>query len=338
MSPLSKAAVAAGIDLNSTMEGLLSENTTVCGEQRLRLSDYFILLHRLTRLTNDEALAMSERPLMRGACHYVLQQAASTNTFEELLHHFAKSFNLLHGGTINHVLLRDDKIIYAIDNESFPYPFDVTFQENNALMDCVVILVHCLLSLCVDRKLDDALREVRTRSRFPKSQTPPFQLAFWNTRVVPGGNSYSLAYDIGAGDFKVDLDLDSLPSEDAIYLEVARIVKARHDNSQQLPTFIEKVQKYIQARSCCEEDIARGMHVSVRTLRRRLTAAGTSFKALRQETMNRLAKRMLRQNYLVEEVAEKLGYSDPRSFRRAFIKWNDLTPKAYKSQHSELGG
>jgi AraC-like DNA-binding protein len=65
------------------------------------------------------------------------------------------------------------------------------------------------------------------------------------------------------------------------------------------------------------------------TLRRRLESEGASFRDLRRDTLNEAAKRLLRRRSSVAEVAEELGFSDFRSFNRAFKAWNGVTPKAY---------
>ena len=72
--------------------------------------------------------------------------------------------------------------------------------------------------------------------------------------------------------------------------------------------------------------------VSKRALRRRLEKAGTSFMRLKCKALNTRAKALLSQNHLVEEVADFLGYSDERSFRRAFLRWNNITPAKFNTK------
>jgi AraC-like DNA-binding protein len=72
--------------------------------------------------------------------------------------------------------------------------------------------------------------------------------------------------------------------------------------------------------------------LSERALRRRLTAQGTSFRALTDEVLAPLAKRYLRDSTLsVADVAERVGYSEPASFVRAFRRWTGTTPDAFRS-------
>jgi AraC-like DNA-binding protein len=78
--------------------------------------------------------------------------------------------------------------------------------------------------------------------------------------------------------------------------------------------------------------IAARFGLSERALRRRLSAGGTSFRALADDVIAPLAKRYLRDSRLsVAAIAERLGYSEPASFVRAFRRWTGTTPDAFRS-------
>ena len=71
--------------------------------------------------------------------------------------------------------------------------------------------------------------------------------------------------------------------------------------------------------------------LSNRTLRRKLANEGTAFQALKDTMRRDLAVYYLSQKSLsVSDVAEKLGFSEPGVFVRAFKKWDGVTPGAYK--------
>lgn len=77
-------------------------------------------------------------------------------------------------------------------------------------------------------------------------------------------------------------------------------------------------------------DVARALAMSERTLRRRLTDAGTSYRALLDEVHYSLAQEMLGSGALsVEDVAIRLGYAEASSFIVAFKRWHGTTPAAF---------
>lgn len=75
---------------------------------------------------------------------------------------------------------------------------------------------------------------------------------------------------------------------------------------------------------------ARLLHVTPRTLHRRLLDEGTSFRALLDDVRHRIAAEQLRSGRCrVEEVAYALGYTDVANFRRAFKRWEAVAPSTY---------
>lgn len=70
------------------------------------------------------------------------------------------------------------------------------------------------------------------------------------------------------------------------------------------------------------EMIAARLHLSSRTLRRRLLLEGTSYRALLDELRQTLAEELLGTTGMkVAEVAARLGYSEPASFLHARKRW-----------------
>ena len=82
------------------------------------------------------------------------------------------------------------------------------------------------------------------------------------------------------------------------------------------------------------EDIAAAMHVSSRTVHRRLKEEGTGFRALVNEArVIRARWLMLRERRSVTETAYLLGYQDSANFTRAFRRQTGLSPSEYLNRH-----
>ena len=79
--------------------------------------------------------------------------------------------------------------------------------------------------------------------------------------------------------------------------------------------------------------IARDLGTSPRTLQRRLSGAGLSYQELLDGLRREVAERYLSQSSLsIGEVAYLLGYSEPAAFHRAFKRWHDVTPQAFREK------
>jgi AraC-like DNA-binding protein len=74
------------------------------------------------------------------------------------------------------------------------------------------------------------------------------------------------------------------------------------------------------------ETLAQQLHMSLRTLRRRLADEGTSFRQLQDEVREALAEELLAEGLKLEHVAATLGYEEVSNFIRAYRRWKGVTP------------
>jgi AraC-like DNA-binding protein len=79
--------------------------------------------------------------------------------------------------------------------------------------------------------------------------------------------------------------------------------------------------------------VAATMETSVRTLQRRLRAAGLTYSQVLQRARRAAAQRMLIDGTAaIGEIARTLGYSDPAHFTRAFQRWTGSTPRDFRDR------
>jgi AraC-like DNA-binding protein len=79
------------------------------------------------------------------------------------------------------------------------------------------------------------------------------------------------------------------------------------------------------------DSTARALHMSRRTLARKLEQEGTSFKELLDDTRKRLALRYVVSHEVgLTEIAFLLGFSHTGPFFRAFKRWTGSTPLEYR--------
>lgn len=79
------------------------------------------------------------------------------------------------------------------------------------------------------------------------------------------------------------------------------------------------------------DEVADTLHVSTRTLKRRLQEEGRNFRALMDHVLCERATQMLQEEGLsVSEVAFRLGYNDVSNFSRAFRRWTGQSPSDFR--------
>jgi AraC-like DNA-binding protein len=103
-------------------------------------------------------------------------------------------------------------------------------------------------------------------------------------------------------------------------------------------SFIELVHRAIQDRLTGErpsiDTISQALHMSPRTLQRRLQDSGSSFHRVLDEARHQMARYYLSNSALeLNETAYLLGYEDPNSFGRAFRAWEGVPPSNWRESH-----
>lgn len=79
------------------------------------------------------------------------------------------------------------------------------------------------------------------------------------------------------------------------------------------------------------EQVARHLHLSVRTLQRRLSQEGHTFKEIIESLRKDFAYAYLKRPELsIGEIAYLLSYTDASAFIRSFKRWEGVTPNDYR--------
>ncbi|HEV2349219.1 MAG TPA: AraC family transcriptional regulator [Terriglobia bacterium] len=97
------------------------------------------------------------------------------------------------------------------------------------------------------------------------------------------------------------------------------------------------IQQKLTGRRPTIEDIADALHVSCRTLQRRLQDSGSSFQRVLEEARHHLARYYLNNSVLeLNEAAYLLGYEDANSFVRAFRTWEGVPPARWREMQRAI--
>jgi len=82
-------------------------------------------------------------------------------------------------------------------------------------------------------------------------------------------------------------------------------------------------------------EVALQLQINVRTLRRHLVAENTSWRHLIDDVNSVLAEELLAMKSLtIEEVAERVGYSEVSNFTHAFKRWKGVSPSQFRVENS----
>jgi len=116
--------------------------------------------------------------------------------------------------------------------------------------------------------------------------------------------------------------------------QVERECKALLERRRQRKGLAEKVRDIIlhePKRIPAFDAVAAKLCMTTRTLRRHLVTESTSYRQLVEEVRQTLAQELLTTGRLkMDEVAERLGYSDATSFSHAFRRWSGQAPRDFR--------
>jgi AraC-like DNA-binding protein len=299
-------------------------------DAHISLAEHFRLMRELTEASEDETLHLSKRLLAPGTTDFVIDTLQQSIDIEDAMKRTARAYNLAHGGYYNRVGRRGDRIVYAINDQGFPYSFDGGAAAFS-LIEGLLIFLHALLVLAVGRPLTKHLICVRTRR--PRRNEGDGFLDFWPAPVRCGARNYALEYDLAALDLPVSRRRAGPPNVAAVYDVIDMLIAEREQSGVNKP-FQTRVFEAIAEGTDDQGEVARALGVSVATLRRRLATSGVTFRQLRSKALNEAARRMLAQGRPVGEIADALGFVDIRSFSRAFKGWNGVTPVMFAQRQA----
>lgn len=332
VSFLSTLAANAGLDISAVLERL-NLRTDLFLESRddtLSLADYANILQAIAVAAGDETCAASSRHLMTGTTQYLLAGLKCPVPLLDVLKAIAQGYNFAHGGPFNEVRLTRKSLSYVINDTGFPYADNQSDEDRHTLIESILVSLNLLFSKLTGEALDHDLVRVHTR-RPPRETTPSF-LRYWSTPIRYGASQFVLQYSARVADLVVD-HVDS--SSALTIFDVARHVEPVDALAQ--GRWSARVATALSGGESDQGDISRALGVSVATLRRRLEAEGTSFRALKAQALNERAQQLVCGRSSLEDVAEILGFSDLRSFSRAYKSWNGITPKGDRKRTLENG-
>jgi AraC-like DNA-binding protein len=327
--PLICSSAKPGLPL-SYIERELEVPTHILGDSReaaVDLADYFRILERVAVSTHDETWGLSARPLLPGATGLVLSSLSTCTTLLEATKAVARAYNLLHGGTYNRVELHENRLTYIIDDRGFPYAPHMGPPQMRFTMVSVLMFLHGLLALIAGDALHGRLMRVHIKGT-PLSASHGY-LRFWPVPIRWRSNTYALDYDVSASSLPI-VRVEAIPSSRAIYRKVQDLIQRDPHVGCRVRSMRDQVLEAFEDNVFDQNDVARRLGLSVATLRRRLRAENSaSFRALSEHVRERAAKLLLGQHHHPNDVAEELGFSDLRSFARAFKRWTGITPAAH---------
>ena len=132
------------------------------------------------------------------------------------------------------------------------------------------------------------------------------------------------------------LDLPLSKSLPEMHRETEKLLAAKIEFVQNNSNFKLEVLRLMQEENFLRgsvQDCAEHLDMTVRGLQRKLKESNTTYSEVQSEARMSLARDLLVENDLsIEEISDRLGFADRRSFTRMFSKFYGVSPTVYRKK------
>src|SRR5574343_813548 len=298
---------------------------------RIPIDRYAALYNRLNHLLDDEGFALFAHPMRVGSFEFLCRGCLSAPTLVEAL---ARASRFLH------LVLPD----LAVNVRRSHGHAELVIAETRKLADhpdapgrvfafeWLLRLLHGLACWLVGRGI--ALDSVIFPYRKP-TQFADYALIFTEDSrfapTVPGGTGTLVAtFNANLLDLPVRRDEAAL----AAFLDGAPgKITTLYRRDREMVLRVRDLLRAALPASLSLEEVADRMHLSPRSVHRRLEEEGASFRGIKDALRRDMAlARLTKTDDAIAQVAADLGYADTSAFYRAFVEWTGMAPVHYRRQ------
>jgi len=325
---LLKGFSALGLSINEIVEDLPGfEQCQFQENQRVELSTARQLWHRATLMSKD--------PLL-GYTLGLRQDYRVIGVLAPILWHSATVLDALNN------IIRYQKLVS--DSGTYKATYVQDAKSNVAYLDYEYEPVYNMVPVNPQQVLAVVTGTISIIQAISNNRVSPVSLS------VPGeletkalAKNFNCTVISGARNFTIRFPYthlnEKLSGYDPHLYEINRAYAEEllHANNEG-QTLIDTVKSLIGQlgyRAATLNDIDKEIGVQSRSLQRHLSEQGTSFRLLKEEVLKEQAVKMLVfEKVGIETITQRLGYSEPSAFHRAFKGWFGKTPQQWASSQS----
>lgn len=281
------------------------------------------LIRAVWRTTGDEFMGLTERPCKNGVFALMMESLFQLKTLGAMLQQSVRFYNAVQSEVNFAMRIDGDQVNISI---TLVRP---ELDPDHLLQEFMLLMWQRFSSWLINSQLSIH----STRFNYPapahhEEYFPMFgeQLLFDQSTAGFTFNSKQLTLPLVRDPIELDCFLRQSP------LEVLRRVGDNNSLSIQVQRLI--LNKGLEQASTLEE-IACCLHMTSRTLRRKLKDEGSSYQQIKDRVRCDTAIRLLTEESLtVAETSELIGFTEQAAFCRAFKSWTGVAPSAYQTDNN----
>lgn len=297
----------------------LAENsrTRVTTEQAARIT------RRLWQLTDDELFGLGPQPVPRGTFRLVFMALIHSADLRTALGRLAEYSRVLPGTPPITASMGETVTRLELDTSKLDDP-------EHLATDMMLAVEHRIVGWLVGKRIK--LRSLELPYPEPP-QVEDYEVIFG---CLPTFDAESAAISFHSSVLSAPILRNEADLIDYIDNSPADLL-ARRDYGSTLSDRVRRIlERGLTGDWPTSEDVAARLSLSVQHVRRKLREEGTSVSQIREEIVRDAAiASLVRGDEPVDELSERLGFSEPSAFRRAFRRWTGSPPGAYRPHRSD---
>ncbi len=299
---------------------------------RVSAKQLAIIIRANWHISGDELMGLTQHKIKFGVFSLLAERLVDLKTLGDVLKHTVEFYNLI-----------SDQLHFSLDVNLQEVRFSVepTFKQEGAhanatqagalpprslLIEYLLLVWHRFPSWLVGQ----VIPLNRVCIQYPKPlHFPEYRLMFSSPC------HYENKYNAVVFDAKyLNLPIIQNPKELHDYLNDAPIQWFKKQSffdtcSAQVMRILEEINN---VKETDLEAIANRLHMTSRTLRRKLTQEGSGFQQLKDNVRRDQAIGFFEDTSLtMSEIGRRLGFTEPATFTRAFKKWTGVSPSDYRN-------
>lgn len=279
------------------------------------------LMQEIWQQSDDEFMYMGSHPSRHGVFTLMAKQAVHCHNLHAVLRHIAHFYNLVTEAVSFEIKESREEIHFCIRLNKPDKDPDYTLRE------FLLLLWHRFPGWLIGQRIP--LKHVSVD--FPKPAHCAEYPLMYPCSVIYDQPECSLTFDRAM----LAEPVIQTPRTLSAYLQRAPLDWFKRQAYFQ--AYTRRVMDLLeseQERGLSSMDlIAQKLHLTSRTLHRKLAEEGTTFQKLKDDIRRDEAIHFLSQRSLtIAEISRQLGFSEPTAFTRAFRKWTGINPSFYRNQ------
>ena len=328
---------------------------------RIPVENYAALYNLINQKLDDESFGLLPQPMRPGSFEFLCRSTISAATLAEALQRASRFLSIVLPDLVVEIR-RDINIAELVIREVQPLAAQLDDPGRVFAFEWLLRLLHGLACWLAGRGLaldsvvfpypqpahaDDYALIFTEHSSFLPTPSPPTPLpqAGEGSQFTPlapagrwvGGEGTTLTATFNAN--LLDLPIRRDEAALATFLDGAPgKITTLYRRDREMVIRVRDLLRAALPNPQSLEDIADQLHLSPRTVHRRLEEEGSSFRAIKDALRRDMAlARLTKTRDPIAQVASDLGYADTSAFYRAFVEWTGMAPLHYRQRYRRNG-